>query len=242
LHEGIYRSFGNIAERWSAIVDKPAEVILGELVKSFWRGEFENDSTTALAAILPPRDGRFRMSGSQVVEMGAGGERGDRYITAERDRCDVFRREVACALAGTPEIFPFDWDHTEAGLFGFGEIDYASWPSAMRQFHYERWVIERSAFKRWYAKWSLAPAAKIDRVWPFTPRSNTIAARTRCQEWLETEMGAEKSSKAKSEYRTEAIGRFKVSQRSFDIAWANAMSRSPHANAWRKPGPKGPRR
>ena len=79
-------------------------------------------------------------------------------------------------------------------------------------------------------------------LWPdpleIPRRATTIAAETRCKDWLAGLMRQEeRPSKTKSGYRTEAKKQFSVGSRAFDRAWRNACVETGNS-AWSRPGRK----
>jgi len=79
------------------------------------------------------------------------------------------------------------------------------------------------------------PVAKLRKLWPAAKR--TVAAETRCQEYLVTEMkrSLNRAPKPKRAFLAECQARFPdLSKRGFERAWASASKLT--GAAWRKPG------
>ena len=71
-----------------------------------------------------------------------------------------------------------------------------------------------------------------------TTQQTTLAAEIKCRKWLVNLMSDGKQmTKSKADYRTEAQTIFKVSIRSFDRAWGNAIAETGNED-WSKPGRK----
>jgi hypothetical protein len=80
------------------------------------------------------------------------------------------------------------------------------------------------------------PAAKLRKLWPAAKR--TVAAQTRCQEYLVTEMkrSPDRAPKPKPDFLADCQARFPgLSERGFERAWANAIELT-GAVRWRKAG------
>ena len=91
------------------------------------------------------------------------------------------------------------------------------------------------------ARWLRLPAldyiyAHCIRVRPARKPPTTVAAETRCLEWLKPKMRASptKRPKSKREFCTEAKSLFGVSHRAFNRAWASGIKST--GAAWNRPG------
>jgi hypothetical protein len=80
------------------------------------------------------------------------------------------------------------------------------------------------------------PAAKVRKLWPAAKRA--VAAETRCQECLVTEMmrSPDRAPKSKADFLADCQARFPgLSERGFERAWADAIKRT-GAVSWSKAG------
>lgn len=97
--------------------------------------------------------------------------------------------------------------------------------------------ISRDAFGRWCEE----KQHEQPTFWPQkndAPKSRTtIAAQTRCKNWLVSLMRVGPPTKNKGNYRKTAQREFEVGTKVFDRAWANAVAESGN-NKWMRPGPK----
>jgi hypothetical protein len=83
---------------------------------------------------------------------------------------------------------------------------------------------------------STVPAAKVRKLWPAAKQ--TLAAETRCREYLITQMerSLDRAPKPKSDFLVDCQARFPgLSERGFDRAWADAVKLT-GAVGWSKGG------
>jgi hypothetical protein len=163
------RSFSEIDRYWAkAAQDLPA-VMMKELVSAFWRGEFEHDGRSSVFRLLKPdslhipdspadrRPGNYVFTDKWISKVGADLQS---YITAERKRVQIFRREAARFF------FWKVWDGTDDGLLGLATIPFEAWPKDILEVHYSQWCIRRDDFAQWYLSTALIAEVQLGQFWP----------------------------------------------------------------------------
>ena len=142
---------------------------MNELVTAFWLGQFESDGKSCVFVLSRPasphipaspvdrRPGDYAISGGKFVKVGADLQP---YVTAERSRVPIFRRDAARILCWK------EWDGTDDGLLGFATIEYEKWPEETRELHYSQWRMRRDDFAKWYPSTALTAEARLGQFWP----------------------------------------------------------------------------
>lgn len=235
--ERFYKSFDEIADRWSVENHTPGTKgqIYKDLVRAMCDGAFFGHglavATGALIAAISEDEAVTQdktLPAGEVVRNGA--ELLGYFAPLIAD-------ELGLTLASDPDAF-FAWlkkiglDRGHAGVRQVLDRIVVSKPA------FRNWCVDNGTpLPRFLSSWEEEEpsAAEPLNERPERSRPTTIAARNRCQEWLEGLMTKGPQVMAKDQYRELSVERFGISSRQFGIAWTTALSniRNP---TWGKSG------
>jgi hypothetical protein len=187
---GDFLCFLGIARAWSKVAQNDPDILVGALVSSFWRGEFEEADRSLLFALSAPNSlkaerapGNYAIGGGTILKVG---EDGRSRPTAERSEKPVHREMAAyhCqpdwgALPEEPPGFWYSWSDEkrdqydprwrqafQQGCLALSTIPFDRWSPDMREHQFERWCIRRRSFLQWYKQSPLSAGVPLTKFWP----------------------------------------------------------------------------